>query len=57
MMHAEPALNDTQKLEIPMELRSALNSSAHKPKVDYGIEALKPSFLGRLMEKVFGPKD
>lgn len=57
MMHAEPALNDTQKLEIPMELRSALNSSAHKPKVDYGIEALKPSFFGRLMEKVFGPKN
>ena len=57
MMHAEPALNDTQKLEIPMELRSALNSTAHKPKVDYGIEALKPSLFGRLLEKVFGPKN
>jgi hypothetical protein len=56
MMHAEPALADTQKLEIPMELRSALNSGAHKPKTDYGIEALKPSFFGRLIEKLLGPK-
>ena len=56
MMHAEPALGDTQKLEIPTELRSALNSGAHKPKLDYGIEALKPSFFGRLMEKLIGPK-
>jgi hypothetical protein len=56
MMPAEPALTDTQKLHVPTELMSALNSGAHKPKVDYGIEALKPSFLGRLMEKMFGPK-
>jgi hypothetical protein len=57
MMHAEPALADTQKLEIPAELRSALNSGAHKPKTDYGIEALKPSLLGRLIEKLIGPKN
>jgi hypothetical protein len=57
MMPAEPALADTQKLEIPTELMSALNSGAHKPKMDYGIEALKPSFLGRLIEKLIGPKN
>jgi hypothetical protein len=56
MMHADPALNDTQKLHVPTELMSALNSGAHKPKLDYGIEALKPSFFGRLMEKLIGPK-
>ena len=56
MMHADPALNDTQKLQVPTELMSALNSGAHKPKLDYGIEALKPSFFGRLMEKLIGPK-
>jgi hypothetical protein len=56
MMHADPALNDTQKLQVPTELMSALNSGAHKPKLDYGIEALKPSFFGRLMEKLLGPK-
>ena len=56
MMHAEPALTDTQKLEIPHELMSALKTGAHKPKVDYGIEALKPSLLGRLLEKLLGPK-
>jgi hypothetical protein len=53
-MHSEP-LADTQKLQIPTELLSALNNG-QKPKVDYGIEALKPSFFGRLMEKVIGPK-
>lgn len=55
MMHAESSLADTQKLEIPKDLMSALSSGAHKPKTDYGIEALKPSFLGRLIEKLIGP--
>jgi hypothetical protein len=54
MMHAEPAVSDTQKLRIHPELASALGS--HKPKTDYGIEALKPSFFGRLIEKLIGPK-
>jgi hypothetical protein len=57
MMHAEPALTDSQKLEIPQDLMSALKSGAHKPKTDYGIEALKPSFFGRLIEKLIGPKN
>jgi hypothetical protein len=57
MMHAEPALNDTQKLQIPHDLMSALETGAHKPKLDYGIEALRPSFFGRLIEKLFGPKN
>ncbi len=57
MMHAEPALADTQKLQIPHDLMSALNSGAHKPKTDYGIEALKPSFFGRLIEKLLGPRN
>jgi hypothetical protein len=57
MMHAEPALADTQKLEIPHELVNALNSRAHKPATDYGIEALKPSIFSRLIEKLIGPKD
>jgi hypothetical protein len=57
MMHAEPGLADTQKLEIPKDLMSALTSGAHKPRTDYGIEALKPSFFGRLMEKLIGSKN
>ncbi len=56
MMPAESALADTQKLEIPHELINALSNEAHKPKTDYGIEALKPSFFGRLIEKLMGPK-
>ena len=55
MMHAEPAaVSDTQKLHIPQELASALG--AHQHKTDYGIEAMKPSFLGRIIEKLLGPK-
>ena len=57
MKHADPALADTQKLEIPTELMSALNNGAHKPKMDYGIEGLKPSFFGRLIEKLIGPRN
>jgi len=57
MMHADPALADTQKLQIPHDLMSALNSGAHKPKTDYGIEALKPSFFSRLVQKLIGPKN
>ena len=49
------ALADTQKLQIPHDLMSALNSGGAK-KTDYGIESLKPSFFGRLMEKLIGPK-
>jgi len=54
-MHAE-SLEDTQKLVLPQDLVSALNSRAQKPKVDYGIEALKPSLFGRFVEKLIGPK-
>jgi len=54
-MHSEPGLADTQKLKIPEGLVSALGQ--HKPKTDYGIEALKPSFFGRLMEKLIGPRN
>jgi hypothetical protein len=56
MMQGDPALADTQKLEIPTDLLSALKSGAHQPRTDYGIEALKPSFFGRLLEKLVGPK-
>jgi hypothetical protein len=55
-MHADPAMADTQKLELPHDLVAALNSRANKPSTDYGIESLKPSLLGRLMEKLIGPR-
>ena len=56
-MHPEPGTADNHKLELPPDLVRALNSPAHKPKTDYGIEALKPSLLGRLMERLIGPKN
>jgi hypothetical protein len=56
MMDADTAA-DTAKLDLPTDLVSALNSGAHKPKTDYRIEALQPSLLGRLVEKLMGPKN
>ena len=64
-MHAEPALADTaladtgladtQKLQLPQDLLSALNGRARQPENDYGIESLKPSLWGRLIEKLLRP--
>jgi len=56
-MHAEPALADTQKLQIPPDLASALAKHSNKPEMDYAIEAMKPSLFGRLIEKLIGPKN
>lgn len=56
-MHAEPAVADTQELKIPPELASALARRSNKPETDYVIESLKPSLLGRLIEKLIGPKN
>ncbi|MGH8140511.1 MAG: hypothetical protein ACREVV_20245 [Steroidobacteraceae bacterium] len=56
-MHAEPGLADTQKLQLPQDLVSALNSGSQKPRTDYRIEALRPSLFGRLIEKLIGPKN
>jgi hypothetical protein len=53
-MPSEPALAETQKLELPPDLLTALNNGSHKPRNDYGIEALKPSLFGRLLEKLLG---
>jgi hypothetical protein len=55
-MHADSSVADTQKLEIPHDLLNALKSGAHQSKTDYGIESLKPSFFGRMVEKLLGPK-
>ncbi len=56
-MPSDRALAETQKLELPKELLTALQNPAQRPRTDYGIESLKPSFFGRLMEKLLGPKD
>jgi len=53
-MHADSSLADTQQLELPQDLVSALNSRAHTPKADFGVEGMKPSLLGRLMEMLVG---
>ncbi|HVO49215.1 MAG TPA: hypothetical protein VMT29_23085 [Steroidobacteraceae bacterium] len=57
-MHADSSLADTQQLELPQDLVSALNSRAHTPRDDFGIEGMKPSLLGRLLEMLIGrPRD
>jgi len=56
-MHADSSLADTQQLELPQDLVSALNSRAHAPSTDFGVEGMKPSLLGWLMEKLIGPRN
>ena len=56
-MSAQPIMAENDKLELPQDLVAALNNRAHKPKTDYGIEALKPSLFGRLIEKLIGPRN
>ena len=54
-MHAEASQNETtQQLQIPQDLVSALKGS--QKGTDYAIESLKPSFFGRLVEKLIGPR-
>jgi hypothetical protein len=55
-MSPEHDLDDTQKLRLPQELVSALNNRKEKPQADYHIESLRPSFLGRLVEKLLGSR-
>jgi hypothetical protein len=55
-MTAQTAPADASKLDLPTDLLHALQSGAHQHRTDYRIEALKPSLLGRLMEKLIGPR-
>ncbi len=55
MMHSSPHSLILRSSRSPHDLVTALGS--HKPKTDYGIESLKPSFFGRLIERLIGPRN
>ena len=53
-MHAEPALADNSKLNLPPELVAELQRRGLEPRNDFTVEGWKPSLLGRIMELFSG---
>jgi hypothetical protein len=53
-MHAEPAMAESPKLELPQDLVTEINLRGPKAKTDFGVEGWKPSLFGRLVEKLVG---
>jgi len=56
-MHAERALDDTAKLELPKDLVAEMSRRA-SARTDsyYHVEAFKPSFFGRVAEFFTGKR-
>jgi hypothetical protein len=54
-MHAEPATVEVPKLNLPPDLLNEV-SRRGKAKTDFKVEGWKPSFFGRLVEKLVGGK-
>lgn len=56
-MHAERALNDTAKFELPKDLVAEMSRHATaRTAADYQVEQFKPSFFGRLAEMFSGKR-
>ena len=56
-MHAESALNDTAKLELPKDLVAEMNRRATgRTEAFYQVEAFKPSFFGRIAQLFSGKR-
>jgi hypothetical protein len=58
-MHAERALNDTAKLELPQDLVAEMNRRATataRTDAYYHVEAFKPSFFGRVAQLFTGKR-
>jgi hypothetical protein len=56
-MHADGALNDTAKFELPKDLVAEM-SRRNTTRTDafYRVEQFKPSFLGRIAELLTGKR-
>jgi hypothetical protein len=56
-MHAERALNDTAKFELPKDLVAEM-SRRNTARTDdyYHVEAFKPSFFGRVAQLLTGKR-
>jgi hypothetical protein len=56
-MHADSAATtELPQLNLPQDLITEVSRRGAKAKIDYGIEAMKPSLFGRLVEKLLGGK-
>ena len=56
-MHAERALNDTAKFELPQDLVAEMSRRATARTDDfYQVEQFKPSFFGRIAEMFTGKR-
>jgi len=56
-MHAERALDESTKLELPKDLVAEMSRRGSARKDDfYHVEAFKPSFFGRMIEMFSGKR-
>ncbi|MDB6089497.1 MAG: hypothetical protein JWN85_2281 [Gammaproteobacteria bacterium] len=54
-MHADSAATaELPQLNLPQDLVTEVSRRRTKMNTDYGIEAMKPSLFGRLIEKLLG---
>jgi hypothetical protein len=53
-MHAEPVTAEVPQLKLPQELLTEVSRRGTKNKTDFRVEGWKPSFFGRLVEKLVG---
>jgi hypothetical protein len=56
-MHAERALDDTAKLQLPQDLVAEMNRrNTARTDAFYQLEQFKPSFFGRIAEMLTGKR-
>jgi hypothetical protein len=54
MLSDNAATTELPELNLPQDLVTEVSRRKTKAKTDYGIEAMKPSLLGRFVEKLLG---
>jgi hypothetical protein len=53
-MHAEPAMAESPKLNLPQDLLTEVTRRGTAQKADFRVEGWKPSLFGRLIEMLIG---
>jgi len=53
-MHAEHAMAESSKLNLPQDLVTEVKRHGAVRKTDFRVEGWKPSLFGRLVEKLTG---
>ncbi len=55
-MHAERAIAETPKLELPQDLVAAVSRRGPARAHDFRVEGWKPSLLGRVLARIAGKR-